>query len=150
METGIYLLLSDGGAYRINAPHLMSSGVQDFGDEAHSGSLAVGARDADNLELARGEAVQRRVEIGESLTRVGHDGRGHALQLGEHPLDHTGHCAGLERRAHKVVSVHTYAGDGYEKVTGDDESRIADDMVNLQGAPVAQLRMGQRADQDVT
>ena len=83
----------------------MPCSAQDLGDQPHCRGLAVGSGHANDLELASGMVVPSGVEVGQGLTSVADDGRGHALQFGQRSLDDKGHSTRRKSGGPIVVAV---------------------------------------------
>lgn len=71
MKAGVEGFIADDGADRGDESGFASGGEQNRMDEAGGGGFAVGAGDADEGELPRGEAVPRGGQPTQSDTRVG-------------------------------------------------------------------------------
>ncbi len=112
---------------RRNEPRLVAQSPEQLVEERGRGGLAVGARNAHQLELAARVAVPRRGQVGHRGVRVLHLDVGHALvRRSGHALAHHGCGAALHRHVDVVVSVALRAADREEAVARLHAARIVD------------------------
>ena len=71
VEAGLHLLIADMGTHRADHAGVQSSGAQNGVDDVDGGRLAVGARDSDERQLARGKTVPGGAQPAPGLPRVG-------------------------------------------------------------------------------
>ncbi len=71
MKASFIVLVADEGLHRADHPCLVTRSDQDAADELDGSGLAVGARNADDAQLAGRVAVKGSGEIGQGLTGVG-------------------------------------------------------------------------------
>jgi hypothetical protein len=136
VKPGLDRLPGNLGVHRIHRADRQPRRPQDASDEARGGRLAVGARHADDAQLPPRVAVECRLQVGKGRAGVGHDGRGHAVQLGQGALDDAGDRPGTQGVGHKGVAIHVHPRHGHKEIAGAHLAGIAHHVGDVDGAPV--------------
>ena len=154
VEAGIHRLIADDGVYGGDQPRPQAGGLQDGIDQVSGGGLAIGAGDADEDHLARGETVPGCREPAERRARVSHAEQPYGLLAsrphppGEVAFGGDGHSAPRQRLRHEAAAVHALARDGDEEGAWQHLARIGRDQRDFRiGSAPLKRGDGRRSDQ---
>ena len=117
---GLLVHIADGCSDGADDARLLPRHARNMLHEIGCGGLAVGPRDADEREGARGVVVELSGSIGERLARIGDDDLGHVGRIGQVELAlHDEHLrTAVDRVLREGMSVHGKAHDAEERIAG--------------------------------